>query len=95
MPSTLLLSGFFLIHSIITKTALDPSKAGKGSKLKTARFTPINAEMFSKLQNPPVFMAFAVTPMVVTVPPKEPIPRLPVNSCLKTVKTVPASLNEY
>ena len=61
MFSTFLLIGFFLIHSIVVNTTLDPSSAGIGSKLNTARFTPIKEAMFSRFLNPPTFIAFAVT----------------------------------
>ena len=42
MFSTFLLIGFFLIASMVVKRICDPSNAGKGNKLKTAKFAETN-----------------------------------------------------
>mgnify|MGYP003290323630 CR=1 FL=1 len=41
VPSTFLLIGFPLIHSIPTKTILAPSKAGNGKRLNTDKLIDI------------------------------------------------------
>ena len=72
--------GFLVMPSIKVNTTLEPSNAGIGSKLNTAKFTPIKEVIFSKFLKPPTFIASAVTEMVVTVPPSEFIPSAPVKS---------------
>ncbi len=80
MLSTFLLIGFFVIHSIKQKITREPSRAGIGRRLNTARLTPIKDAMYSRYLKPPVIIALVVTEIVVIVPPIEVIPSLALKS---------------
>ena len=65
-----------------------------GNRLNTARFTPIYAAISKKDCRLCVAIS-EVSFIVVTGPPIELRPRLPVNSSPRTLKIVPAILKEY
>ena len=94
MVSTFRLIGFFLIHSIRQKITLQPSNAGIGNRLNTAKFTPINAKIF-KNEAKPLDATSEVTLMVVTGPPIEVMASFPVKSSPSERISVPPILNEY
>ena len=84
-------TGFRNIISISVKSILLPSKAGNGSKFITARLAEITATTYKKLSKPSD-ETFAITPIVVSVPPAASAPNFPVinapseASILNTIK---------
>ena len=81
IASTLTGTLFLLIFSIIKKTTLPPSKAGKGSKLIKPTFIDKYAVKYSKLLNPD-FDSSDITVYIPTGPDKSFTEALPLNNCL-------------
>lgn len=74
-------------------TILEPSSAGMGSRLNTARLTPIYAAISKNCCTLREAIS-EVRRMVVIGPPKASSPRCPVNSCPSTLKMVPPMRKE-
>ena len=85
------LTGFFLIHSIKTNIIWNPSSAGIGRRLNTAKFTAIsgnNSKRYEKL----VWVYDAIILIVVTGPPSDVIDNWPVKSWPRIIKIFQAHL---